>query len=122
MGKGKQEVPRASGKKRQAAGKWSRICGLNRCTKRNTHSKETLPLLSVSNCFIAVRTSSVLRSDPTVIIKSCFPSSCEYIKRGGGGGIWHLRKKNKAVIRTVVCVFFVGIDRANRLTRKNTPV
>lgn len=36
-----------------------------------THSNETFPLLSVSNCLIAVLTSSVLRSDPTVMSKSC---------------------------------------------------
>lgn len=36
-----------------------------------THSKVTFPFPVVSNCLIAVRTSSVLRSEPTVIIKSC---------------------------------------------------
>lgn len=35
-----------------------------------THSKVTFPLPLVSNCLMAVRTCSVVRSDPTVINKS----------------------------------------------------
>jgi len=36
-----------------------------------TYSKETFPLPSWSNCLIAALTSSVLKSEPTVMSKSC---------------------------------------------------